>query len=226
MVNWKNNWRSGKPMPHALYFVACLGLAGVIAPCFGGGIVADGGTVTSIVTAANGRQTVNIAPAVSGVSQNTYTQFNVGTAGATLNNVGINARTIVNQVTSTSPSLIAGELAVAGPRANIVLANANGITVNGGSFVNTGHLALSTGQVSFTDVQIAPGIFQRNVNLATSGGMIVNRSADWAGYAGEEHQHSRAGYQHVFFPDCCHATYRRHQPGCHRYGPVPDGQWP
>lgn len=173
MVNWKNNWRSGKPMPRAFFFVACLEMAGAIAPCFGGGIVTDGGTVTSIVTAANGRQTVNIAPAVSGVSQNTYTQFNVGAAGATLNNVGINARTIVNQVTSTNPSLIAGELAVAGPRSNVVLANPNGITVNGGSFVNAGHLALSTGQVSFTDVQIAPGIFQRNVNLATTGGMIV-----------------------------------------------------
>lgn len=173
MVIRKNNRRSGKPMPRAFYFVACLGLTGAHTPCFAGGIVADGGTVTSIVTAANGRQTVNIAPAVSGVSQNTYTQFNVGTAGATLNNVGINARTIVNQVTSTNPSLIAGELAVAGPRANVVLANPNGITVNGGSFVNTGHLALSTGQVGSTDVQIAPGIFQRNVNLATSGGMTV-----------------------------------------------------
>jgi filamentous hemagglutinin family protein len=173
MVNWKHDWHSGKPMPRAFCFVACLGLAGAISPCFGEGIVADGGTATGIVTTANGRQTVNIAPAVSGVSQNTYTQFNVGTAGATLNNVGINARTIVNQVTSTNPSLIAGELAVAGPRANVVLANANGITVNGGSFVNTGHLALTTGQVSFTDVQIAPDIFQRNVNLDTTGGMIV-----------------------------------------------------
>jgi hypothetical protein len=57
------------------------------------GIVVDGGTVTSISTAANGGQAVNIAPAISGVSQNTYSSFNVSTAGATLNNVGINART-------------------------------------------------------------------------------------------------------------------------------------
>ncbi|MFP3186494.1 MAG: filamentous hemagglutinin N-terminal domain-containing protein, partial [Paraburkholderia sp.] len=142
-------------------------------PAFAGGIVADGGTATSVVTAANGQQTVNIAPAISGVSQNTYRSFNVSAAGATLNNVGINARTIVNQVTSSDPSLIEGQISVAGSRANVILANPNGITVNGGSFVNTGHVALTTGQVSFDDLQIAPGIFQRNVVLNTTGGAIV-----------------------------------------------------
>ena len=153
--------------------IACLCALAWVIPTFGAGVVPDGGTVTTVVSGANGRQIVNIAPAVSGVSQNTYTQFNVGTAGVTLNNVGINARTIVNQVTSTNPSLISGELSVAGPRANVVLANPNGITVDGGSFVNTGHLALSTGQISFTDVQIAPGLNQRNVNLDTSSGTIT-----------------------------------------------------
>jgi filamentous hemagglutinin family protein len=142
-------------------------------PSLGAGIVPDSGTVTSVVSGAGGRQVVNIAPAVSGVSHNTYTQFNVGAPGATLNNVGINARTIVNQVTSTNPSLISGELSVAGPMANVILANPNGITVDGGSFVNTGHLALSTGSVSFTDIQTAPGRYQRNVNLDTSNGTIV-----------------------------------------------------
>lgn len=138
-----------------------------------GGIIADGGTATSVVTAANGQQTVNIAPAISGVSQNTYSSFNVSSAGATLNNVGINARTIVNQVTSSNPSLIEGAITVAGSRANVILANPNGITVNGGSFVNTGHAALTTGQVSFDDLQIAPGVFQRNVVINTNGGAIV-----------------------------------------------------
>lgn len=79
---------------------------------FAAGIVPDGGTATSVVTGANGQQTVNIAPVFSGVSQNTYSSFNVSTAGAMLNNVGINARTIVNQVTSSNPSLIKGQLSV------------------------------------------------------------------------------------------------------------------
>lgn len=135
----------------------CLAVTGLLPHCAAAaGIVADGGTPTSVSIGPNGRQLVNLAPAVAGVSSNTYSSFNVTTAGATLNNAGINARTIVNQVTSTNRSLIEGEIAVAGPRANVVLANPNGITVNGGSFVNTGHVALSTGTVNFNDLQIAP----------------------------------------------------------------------
>lgn len=137
------------------------------------GIVPDGGTATTVSVGANGRQVVNIAPAYGGVSQNTYSSFNVGSSGATLNNVGINARTIVNQVTSTNPSLIEGEIKVSGSLANVVLANPNGITVNGGSFINTGRVALTTGQVSFNDLQIAPGVIQRNIALGTTGGTIV-----------------------------------------------------
>ncbi|KVA06507.1 filamentous hemagglutinin N-terminal domain-containing protein [Burkholderia ubonensis] len=152
----------------------CLAAAGMLPRCaLAAGIVPDGGTATSVSLAPDGRQLVNLAPAVAGVSSNTYSSFNVTAAGATLNNTGINARTIVNQVTSTNPSLIQGEIAVAGPRANVVLTNPNGITVNGGSFVNTGHVALSTGNVSFNDVQIAPGVIQRNVVLDTATGAIV-----------------------------------------------------
>lgn len=145
------------------------------------GIVPDGGTATTVSTNSVGRQTVSIAPAQFGVSQNTYSSFSVTGAGATLDNTGINARTIVNQVTSTNPSLIQGDITVAGPRANVVLANPNGITVDGGSFVNTGHVALSTGQVSFDDIQIAPGEFQRNVLLNTQGGTITIGSGGLAG---------------------------------------------
>ena len=155
----------------ALFILAPTSSAPISA--FAGGIVADGRTSTTVVTSASGAQTVNLAPAVAGVSQNTYQSFNVGAAGATLNNVGINARTIVNQVTSTNPSLIEGAVTVAGSRANVILANPNGITVNGGSFVNAGHVALTTGQVSFNDTQIAPGVMQRNVVINTNGGTIV-----------------------------------------------------
>jgi filamentous hemagglutinin family protein len=125
------------------------------------------------LTGAGGRQTVNIAPTIGGVSNNTYSSFNVSKAGADLNNVGINARTIVNQVTSTNPSLIQGNINVLGPRANVILANPNGVTVDGGSFTNTGHVVLSTGQVGFTDLTLAPGVIQRNVVLTTDRGAIT-----------------------------------------------------
>ncbi len=129
--------------------------------------------MTSVSNGVTGRQTVNIAPAIGGVSNNTYSSFNVSKAGADLNNVGINARTIVNQVTSTNPSLIQGNINVLGPRANVILANPNGVTVDGGSFTNTGHVVLSTGQVGFTDLTLAPGVIQRNVVLTTNRGAIA-----------------------------------------------------
>ncbi|QCP52384.1 filamentous hemagglutinin N-terminal domain-containing protein [Trinickia violacea] len=171
----KNRYRGRRASNGGLRALQCFALlfSALPAAVLAAGIVPDGGTATSVSTAANGRQTVNIAPAFSGVSQNTYNSFNVSAAGATLNNTGINARTIVNQVTSTNPSLIEGQISVSGPNANVVLANPNGITVNGGSFQNIGHVALTTGQVSFNDLQIAPGVVQRNVVLNTTSGTIV-----------------------------------------------------
>jgi filamentous hemagglutinin family protein len=172
MTRWYQQQRASHGGRRAIHLCAFL-IASLPCVTHPAGIVTDGGTATTVSTAANGLQTVNIAPAISGVSQNTYSSFNVSSAGAALNNVGINARTIVNQVTSSNPSLIEGQISVTGSRANVILANPNGITVNGGSFVNTGHVALTTGQVSFDDLQIAPGIFQRNVVINTTGGAIV-----------------------------------------------------
>ncbi|MCT7313272.1 filamentous hemagglutinin N-terminal domain-containing protein [Ralstonia sp. CHL-2022] len=153
---------------------ALLGLCSMFVPPWSSaaGIVPDGGTATTVNTGATGRQTVNIAPSVAGVSHNTYSSFNVGTAGADLNNTTVAARTIVNQVTSTNPSLIQGNIAVLGPRANVIIANPNGITVDGGSFTNTGNVALTTGQVSFNDFTTGAGQLQRNVVLNTNSGAI------------------------------------------------------
>ncbi|MGA3891474.1 hemagglutinin repeat-containing protein, partial [Ralstonia nicotianae] len=119
-----------------------------------------------VIQTQSGLQQVNIArPNGSGVSLNTYTQFNVPGQGTLLNNApgitqtqqagyingnpnllpGGSARIIVNQVTSTSPSTLQGYLEVAGPRAEVVIANPNGILVNGGGFINTSRATLTTG---------------------------------------------------------------------------------
>ena len=167
--------KSHVQFPHRpAHLAVLLGLCAVFSPptAMAAGIVPDGGTATSVSTAANGRQTVNIAPSVAGVSHNTYSSFNVGTVGADLNNTAVAARTIVNQVTSTNPSLIQGNIAVLGPRANVILANPNGITVDGGTFTNTGNVALTTGQVSFNDFTNSAGQLRRNVVLNTNSGAI------------------------------------------------------
>ena len=138
----------------------------------GAGLVPDGATATTVSSTPAGKAVIAIAPPLAGVSHNTYSSFNVGRAGADFQNSGVGARYIVNEVTSTRPSLIEGPIAVVGPRASVVLANPNGITLNGASFVNTGNVAITTGRVRFHDLNPTPGIVQRNVVLTTDQGAI------------------------------------------------------
>ena len=115
---------------------------------------------------ANGIPLVNItAPSSGGVSRNEYETFNVPDKGAILNNSytlsktelagyvqGNNnmaerpAKIIVNEVTGAGSTAMDGFLEVAGNRADVVIANPNGITVNGGGFINTGKAFLTTGK--------------------------------------------------------------------------------
>jgi len=136
------------------------------------GVVPDGGTATTANTGANGRITVGIANSVGGVSTNTYREFNVPRAGVDLDNNAARARTILNQVTITNPSLLEGPLSVLGARANVVISNPNGLSVNGLVVRNIGNLALTTGQVTFNDFATANGQLQRNLVLGTSQGLI------------------------------------------------------
>jgi filamentous hemagglutinin family protein len=115
---------------------------------------------------------VSVAPPVGGVSHNAFASFDVGRSGADLANASAGARLIVGEVTGTRPSLIEGPVAITGVRANLILANPHGITVDGGSFVNTTRVALATGRVRFEDFQLGPGPLQRNVGLETDGGTI------------------------------------------------------
>ena len=140
-------------------------------PCLAAGVVADGSTATTVNVGAGGRITVGVAGAVGGVSTNSYREFNVPRAGVDLDNASARARTILNQVTGTNPSLLEGPLSVLGPRANVVIANPNGISVNGMVVQNIGNLALTTGQVSFNDFTVN-GQLQRNLVLSTSQGLI------------------------------------------------------
>lgn len=151
--------------------LAGLALFALAARGHAAGIVADGGTATTVNVGAGGRITVGVAGAVGGVSTNTYREFNVPRSGVDLDNSAARARTILNQVTGTNPSLLEGQLSVLGPRANVVIANPNGISVNGMTVQNMGNLALTTGQVSFNDFTVN-GQLQRNLVLTTNQGAI------------------------------------------------------
>lgn len=109
-------------------------------------VISDGGTTTNITIGTSGLVTVDIAPAdAASISHNTYSSFSVPTAGVNLNNGTVGAGTILNEVISANITTIEGPLTVIGPKADVVIANPNGITVNGGRFQNTGNVALTTG---------------------------------------------------------------------------------
>ncbi len=120
-----------------------------------------------IGAAGNGVPLVNIVtPNASGLSHNKYDQFNVGRDGVILNNSNqsvqrsqlgglvtgnTNLRTsgpasvILNEVISSNRSLLEGALEVHGGRADVIIANPNGITCDGCSFFNTTRTTLTTG---------------------------------------------------------------------------------
>ena len=118
--------------------------------------------------AANGVDLVQIAEVNgNGVSRNLYSDFNIKSTGLILNNAtkytktelggyidrnmflaGKGARVILNKVTSSHASTLNGYLEVAGNKASVVIANVNGISVNGLGFINTDNVLLSTGAVT------------------------------------------------------------------------------
>lgn len=138
-----------------------------------GPIVADPNAAAAqrptVQTTANGLPVVNIAaPNSAGVSHNKYNQFNVNSNGAVLNNAqamtntqlagyvdgnpnlaGGSARTILNEVTSGNPSALRGYLEVAGSKANVIIANPNGISCDGCGFINSSRTTLTTGTPVF-----------------------------------------------------------------------------
>jgi filamentous hemagglutinin family protein len=137
-------------------------------------ITPSGQTNTTVTGAVGTRQTVNIAPSLpGGLSYNSYNAFNVGTAGAYFDNRSVGARSIVNQVITTNRSVIQGPVEVLGSRAHVILANPNGITVDGGSFINTGGVVLSTGAVTLQTRTPAPYLTQTNAILSVGGGDIL-----------------------------------------------------
>jgi filamentous hemagglutinin family protein len=176
----------------------CVGLAGAEKSAWAQAVAPSGATQTSASVASDGHVTVEIAPkTATGTSLNQYSDFNVTSAGVDLNNQAVQARTIINEVTSANTTSITGPLTVLGPAANLIIANPNGITVNGGSFRNTGSAALATGGVGFDakqNIVLTPSIGGLTIGadgLASSlaeldliskqikvGGALANTSAD------------------------------------------------
>ncbi|MDQ0976982.1 hemagglutinin repeat-containing protein [Pseudomonas synxantha] len=131
--------------------------------------VAEGPGGTPQLQNQGGVPIVNIvAPNAGGLSHNQFLDYNVDRQGLVLNNAlqadvsklagqlaanpqfqGQAASVILNEVISRNASALNGAQEIFGQAADYVLANPNGISVNGGSFINTPNADLVVGRPEF-----------------------------------------------------------------------------
>lgn len=151
---------------------------------------ATGPAGTPTIGEHNGVPVIDIvAPGASGLSHNQFLDYNVGQPGVVLNNalhagqsqlagaLGANpqfqgqaASTIVNEVISRNASSIEGAQEIFGRPADYILANPNGISINGGRFINTTRAGFLVGRPEIDEQRLA-----RLDSLTASGALQVGR---------------------------------------------------
>ena len=175
------------------YIVFCL----LFTQVFSSGLQIDGTTKTTIDKSRNNIPIINIVnPSSSGLSHNKFKHYNVNKNGLILNNskqtsiktqlggyihgnknLKTNAKVILNEITSTNRSYIKGFTEVAGKRADIVIANPNGISLNGAGFINSNSVTLTTGKPNILNGSISTFDIQKG-DIAIEGAGLNNNQID------------------------------------------------
>ena len=127
-----------------------------------------------VLQTANGLPQVNIqTPNDKGLSHNKYSQFDIAEKGAVLNNSRTHTQTqlagmvqgnpylargeanvILNEVNSNNPSVMKGYMEVAGKKANVIIANPNGLHCEGCGVINSDRVTLTTGKPEIKNGQV------------------------------------------------------------------------
>ena len=127
-----------------------------------------------VLQTANGLPQVNIqTPNDKGLSHNKYSQFDIAEKGAVLNNSRTHTQTqlagmvqgnpylargeanvILNEVNSSNPSVMKGYMEVAGKKANVIIANPNGLHCEGCGIINSDRVTLTTGKPEIKNGQV------------------------------------------------------------------------
>ena len=161
-------------------------------------IIADPGASNrpDILKAPNETLIINITnPDSKGVSINEYSRFNTPTTGTILNNSNKNIDTkiagqidanyrltkeaslIINKVNSAEKSSLKGNLEVAGSRADVVIANPNGISVDGLNMINSRSLTLTTGNINKLSPKEIELISNNSIDIIGDG--LNDKSSDY-----------------------------------------------
>ena len=131
------------------------------------------------------------APNKNGTSYNSLKELQVSEQGLILNNnkdIIVNTKTagyvtrnrnldnsiaaslIITEVTGKNKTNINGTVEVAGKRADLVMANRNGIYVNGGNFLNTDRVTLTTGSLEMKNGDlVAINVTQGQIGIGGKG---------------------------------------------------------
>ncbi len=170
---------------------------------YAGNIIVGSGS-TTIDKAANGVDLVNISnPNKNGVSHNDFEKYNVNEKGLVINNstevgrselaglvnnnpnLSNSAKIIIAEVSGSEKSSLNGYTEVFGQSADFILANPNGIYVNGAGFINTPRVTLTTGKSEGLESRLgfrvengSIGIGEKGIDLSnTSYFEIISRTA-------------------------------------------------
>ncbi|WP_438383564.1 filamentous hemagglutinin N-terminal domain-containing protein [Asaia sp. BMEF1] len=150
----------------------------------------SGGVHPTLGHSGNGVDQLDIVGAnAAGLSHNRFTDYNVTEGGLILNNAttaaqtqlggkiaananlnGTAAKVILNEVTGSNPTTLAGQTEIAGQQAAVVVANPIGIACSGCGFLNTSRATLTTGKPSIDST----GALK---SLQVSGGEITFQGA-------------------------------------------------
>ncbi|WP_392562371.1 hemagglutinin repeat-containing protein [Orbus sturtevantii] len=182
-----------------LTYVA-LGLVSVVTSSYANTIIVDKNADKSqrptLNNTANGVTQINIQEASkAGVSHNKFSQFDVSEKGVVLNNSAQlsntelagyikgndnlvrsgSAKVILNEINAKNASQLNGYIEVAGQKAQVVIANAAGITCNGCGFINADRATLTTGKPIMQNGQLT-GYLVEQGNITINGkGMDSSR---------------------------------------------------
>ncbi|AEF46846.1 filamentous hemagglutinin family outer membrane protein [Serratia sp. AS12] len=188
------------PLPRSIsYLLIYLTALQPLHPAFAAGINAANGN-TQVHMKPGNVPVVNIAtPNGAGISHNTYKDFNVGAPGAVLNNATQGGKTqlgvdiingnpnlkgkpadlIINEVTGGSRSELQGKLEVFGNKANVMIANPNGISCDGCGFINAPGVTLTTGKPQFDKQGALEALEVKKGGVTIGGKGLDGNSADY-----------------------------------------------